>query len=230
MKSYIDYIIANENFEISINTDIFETNIINLIILLGILFVVIYFFLTENLTNRKKTYISDIENAETRLADSNKRYIEAQKQWSQMDIILKEINQQMETTKQNVLKLRWNQAKEDLSKKFIVAIEILRNRENKIFNDLIKEVSKKALTRVVLEVVPVTGVFFFRFHRSLFNVCPSFPTPVVVQKIHHPEHKLYAKAGQPHQSKLFHARPTLTHSRDLLLSVKFKREARRIQS
>lgn len=152
MKSYIDYIIANENFEISINTDIFETNIINLIILLGILFVVIKNFLTENLTNRKKKIISDIENAETRLADSNKRYVEAQKQWSQMDIILKEINQQMETTKQNVLKLRWDQAKEDLSKKFIVAIEILRNRENKIFNDLIKEVSKKALTRVTRKI------------------------------------------------------------------------------
>ena len=77
--------------------------------------------------------------------------MEAQKQWTQMDIIIKEINQQMETTKQNVLELKWDQAKEDLSKKFTVAIEILRNRETKIFNDVVKEVYKKALNRVTLK-------------------------------------------------------------------------------
>lgn len=151
MTSYIDCIISSENFEISLNMNLFETNIINIILLLGILFVVIKNFLTENLTSRKKKIVENIENAETRLADSNKRYMEAQKQWTQMDIIIKEINQQMETTKQNVLELKWDQAKEDLSKKFTVAIEILRNRETKIFNDVVKEVYKKALNRVTLK-------------------------------------------------------------------------------
>ena len=69
-----------------------------------------------------------------------------------MDIIIKEINQQMETTKQNVLKLKWDQGKDDLSKKFSTAIVVLRNRENKIFNDVTKEVSKRALHQVVLKL------------------------------------------------------------------------------
>lgn len=149
MKSYIQYFVSNENFGVTLNTDIFESNIINIVLLLVILFVVIKNFLTESLTARKEKIVEAIENAETRLADSNKRYTEAKKQWAQMDIIIKEINQQMETTKQNVLKLKWEQGKEDLSKKFTTAIVVLRNRENKIFNDVIKEVSKKALTQVI---------------------------------------------------------------------------------
>ena len=74
-----------------------------------------------------------------------------------MDIIIKEINHQMEVTKQNVLKLKWDQGKEDLSKKFTTAIAVLRNRENKIFNDVIKEVSKKALNRVIFKLQKQLG-------------------------------------------------------------------------
>ncbi|CAM9095706.1 unnamed protein product [Ectocarpus sp. 8 AP-2014] len=152
MNSYIQYFAS-----VSLNTDLFETNIINIILLLGILFVVIKKFLTENLTARKEKIVQGIENAETRLADSNKRYNEAKKQWSQMDIIIKEITQQMETTKQNVLKLKWDQGKDDISKKFTTAIVVLRNRENKIFNDVTKEVSKKALNQVILKLKKQLG-------------------------------------------------------------------------
>jgi len=157
MQSYLEYIISNENFGVSLNTDIFETNIINIALLLVILFVVIKNFLTENLTARKKKIVDSIQNAENRLSDSNKRYVEAKKQWAQMDIIIKEINHQMEKTKQNILKLKWDQAKEDLSKKFTTAIGVLRNRESKIFSDVIKEVSQKALNRVILKLKQQLG-------------------------------------------------------------------------
>nr|QTW91495.1 ATP synthase CF0 B subunit [Scytosiphon lomentaria] len=157
MKSYIQYFVSNEDFGISLNTDIFESNIINIILLLVILFIVLKKFLTENLTARKEKIVQGIENAETRLSDSNKRYNEAKKQWAQMDIIIKEINQQMEATKQNVLKLKWDQGKEDLSKKFTTAIVVLRNRENKIFNDVTKEVSKRALNQVIMKLKKQLG-------------------------------------------------------------------------
>nr|YP_011007352.1 ATP synthase CF0, subunit B [Scytothamnus australis]WAM64781.1 ATP synthase CF0, subunit B [Scytothamnus australis] len=157
MNTYIQYFLSNEDFGVSLNTDLFETNIINILILLVILFFVIKNFLTENLTTRKKKIVEDIEKAEVRLADSNKRYSEAKKQWSQMDIIIKEINNQMEVTKQNVLKLKWEEAKTNLSKKFTTAIALLRNRENKIINDVIKEVSKKALNRVISKLKKQLG-------------------------------------------------------------------------
>nr|YP_011007566.1 ATP synthase CF0, subunit B [Syringoderma abyssicola]WAM64995.1 ATP synthase CF0, subunit B [Syringoderma abyssicola] len=153
----MEYLTSNDNFSFEINTDIFETNIINLVILIVLLFVVIKNFLEENLNVRKKKIVQDIENAETRLADSNQRYLEAKKQWSQIDIVIQEINSQMEKTKQNVVKLKWTQAREDLAKRFTTAIGILRNRETKTFDDVIKEVSQKALTKVVLKLKKQLG-------------------------------------------------------------------------
>lgn len=152
MKNYLAYLTLNETFGFELNTDIFETNVINLGLLLVLLFIVIKNFLTDNLSTRKKKIVEDLEKAETRLADSTKRYQEAKKQWSQVDMVIQEINNQMEVTKQNIVKVKWNQAQEDLSKRFIIAIEILRSREKKIFNEIIKEISQKALTRVILKL------------------------------------------------------------------------------
>ena len=157
MRSYIEYFLNTGNYGITLNTDLFETNVINIALLLVIIFVLIKNFLAEILPSRKKNIIDAIENAETSLSDSNNRYLEAKKQWAQIDIIIHEINDQVETTKQNVLEVKLEQVKEDLPKKFIIAIEVLRNREKKLFNYSIKDISKKALIRVILKLKKQLG-------------------------------------------------------------------------
>lgn len=152
MKNYLDYLGSTENFGFQINTNVFETNIINLIILLIILFVVIKNFLDDNLNERKKKIMEALDNAEVSLANSKKRYNEAKKQWSQIAIMIQELNTEIELVKQNVVKVKWKEAKDELSKKFSLAVGILRNREKKIFNEVIKEVSQKALARVIFKL------------------------------------------------------------------------------
>ncbi|CAM9091653.1 unnamed protein product [Sphacelaria rigidula] len=152
MENYLTYLASTEIFEVSLNTDLFETNIINLGLLLVLLFIVIKNFLTDVLTTRKKKIIEALEKAETRLVDSQKRYNEAKKQLSQVDLVVQEMNNQMEITKQNIVKSKWNQAQDDLSKRFILAIEVLRSREKKIFSEVIKQITEKALTRANLKI------------------------------------------------------------------------------
>nr|YP_011007070.1 ATP synthase CF0, subunit B [Phaeostrophion irregulare]WAM64357.1 ATP synthase CF0, subunit B [Phaeostrophion irregulare] len=152
MENYLQYLASTDDFAFKLNTDILETNVINLGLLLIILFVVIKNFLQENLGMRKTKIVEAIEKAENSLADSRKRYTEAKKQWSQISLMIQEINNQMEKTKQNVVKTKWDEAKEDLSKRFSIAVEILRNREKKLFSEIIKEVSQKALTRVTIKL------------------------------------------------------------------------------
>nr|QWK41786.1 CF0 subunit I [Protohalopteris sp.] len=152
MKNYLEYLAFSETFGFTLNTDIFETNVINLGLLLVLLFVVIKNFLKDNLNARKKKIVEDLDKAGSRLTDSAKRYDEAIKQWSQVNMIIREINHQMKKTKLNIVTIKWTQAKEDLSKRFVIAIGILRSREKKIFNEIIKEISQKALTRVVLKL------------------------------------------------------------------------------
>ena len=134
---------------IDINTDILETNVINIVLLLILLFVVIKNFLTDALGTRKNKILVDVENAEKRLADSTRRYQESQKQWSQIQVIVENIYNQTNETKETMLKEKCNQAKEELSRKFSAAAKILYYREQSAFSDIIKEVSERAIHRVV---------------------------------------------------------------------------------
>lgn len=148
MENYTHYLVL-ETENIGLNTDILETNVINILLLIILLFVVLKNFLQENLGARKNKILTDVENAEKRLADSNERYREAEKQWSQIQIIVEDIQNQAEQTKQNILKAKCTKAKEDISKKFSTATAVLRYREQKTFNDILKGVSEKALKKVI---------------------------------------------------------------------------------
>ena len=148
----MNYILLISDNSFGVNLDIFETNIVNLGILLVGLFVVIRNFFKELLGSRKAKIVLEIENAETSLNDSNKRYKEARKELSQINVVIKGIINQMESTKQILVEGKVPQIKSELSKKFTIAIGIIRNREEKIFIDVIREIYQKALFRVILKL------------------------------------------------------------------------------
>ena len=106
---------------------------------------------------RQAKIVIDIENAETSLNDSNKRYLEARKELSQINAVVEGIITQMNVTKQALVKGKVPQIKSELSKKFNIAIGIIRNREEKLFIDVIKQVYNKALFKVVLKLKTQLG-------------------------------------------------------------------------
>lgn len=152
------YLLLTNNDGISLNFDIFETNIINLGLLLVGLFIVIKNFFKDLLGTRKAKIVLDIENAETSLNDSNKRYAEARKELSQINVVIQGIVDQMEATKQNLVQGKIPQIKSELSKKFNIAIGIIKNREERIFINVIKEVYQKALIKVTLKLKKQLGI------------------------------------------------------------------------
>nr|YP_009455754.1 ATP synthase CF0 B chain subunit I [Dictyopteris divaricata]YP_010205261.1 ATP synthase CF0 B chain subunit I [Grateloupia livida]AQZ24967.1 ATP synthase CF0 B chain subunit I [Dictyopteris divaricata]UAV85830.1 ATP synthase CF0 B chain subunit I [Grateloupia livida] len=149
------FLVSDETFEF--NFDLFETNIINLGVLLTGLFIIIKNFFKELLGTRKTKIVLEIENAETSLNDSNKRYMEARKELSQINIVIQAVIDQMEVTKQNLVINKVPQIKSELSKKFNIAIGIIRNREEKMFIDVVKDVYNKALNRVVIKLQKQLG-------------------------------------------------------------------------
>lgn len=151
------YLILLNNNSFGLNLDLFETNIINLAILLIGLFIVISNFFKELLGSRKTKIILEIENAETSLNNSNKRYREARKELSQINLVIQGIINEMEGTKQALVQGKVPQIKNELSKKFTIAIGIIRNREEKVFIDVIRKVYQKALFRVILKLKKQLG-------------------------------------------------------------------------
>ena len=57
----------------ALNTDIFETNIINIVLLVGILFKVLGDALKTSLASRKQKIIDDVNDAEKRLSNAKER-------------------------------------------------------------------------------------------------------------------------------------------------------------
>lgn len=143
------FILSSETEGFGINTDILETNLINIIILIVLLVYVLGNFLKENLSSRQEQIISNIQDGEKRLNEAKERLAEAKSQWAQAQIIIKEIKIQTKRSKASLLETEFNQANQDLSQRFTNILMVLRYREQQVFNDVMKQVSKLAFQQVI---------------------------------------------------------------------------------
>lgn len=140
-----------------INTDIFETNIINQIILLSGLFVLGKDFLGESLGQRQAEIINGVEDSEKRLNEATTRLAEAEKQLSQARVIIDEIKKETNLTKAKLLDSDYEQAKDELNRRFTVATTTLKNRERLILSEIKQNISFLALKQVVSAIEKQTG-------------------------------------------------------------------------
>ena len=151
-------IILASNGSFGINTDIFETNLVNqLIVLVGIVF----FgrdFLSESLGQRQTEIINGVEDSEKRLNEATTRLAEAKKQLSQARVIMDQIRKETSSTKTALLEADYNQAKLELSKRFSSASSILMFRERQILSEIKQYVSVLALELVVSKIEKKAGL------------------------------------------------------------------------
>ena len=128
-----------------INTDILETNLINQIILLAGLFILGKDFLGESLGQRQAEIINGVEDSEKRLNEATTRLAEAEKQLSQARVIIDEIKKETNLTKAKLLDSDYEQAKNELNRRFTVATTTLKNRERLILSEIKQNISFLAL-------------------------------------------------------------------------------------
>jgi F-type H+-transporting ATPase subunit b len=140
-----------------INTDILETNVINIIILVSVLFIVAGNALSEALRQRQIEIINGVEDSEKRLNDATNRLDEAKKQLSQARVIIDEIKKETTITKTSLLESDYIQAKNELNRRFIVAATTLKNRERLILSEIKQNISLLALKQVVSTIEKQTG-------------------------------------------------------------------------
>jgi len=128
-----------ENEGITLNLDILETGLINIIALIVILVYVGRDFLGSALETRKKI-ITSVQDAEERLDEANKRLSEAQKQLSQAQVVISEIKNDTITTKKMLLESDASQSKKDLNTRFNRALATFRSKERQIFLDVKQQI------------------------------------------------------------------------------------------
>lgn len=124
----------HENF--SLNTDILETGLINIIALIAILVYTGKDFLGSLLEERRATIVKGVQDAEDRLAEAEKRLSEAKKQLGQADIIINKIRNDSLIAKRALLQGEASQTRKDLKIRFDRGLAAFRSKERQVFLEI----------------------------------------------------------------------------------------------
>jgi F-type H+-transporting ATPase subunit b len=137
---------------ISLNTDILETGLINILALLAILIYTGRDFLGSLLEERRTTIVKGVQDAEDRLNEAQKRLSEAEKQLNQANLVISEIKNETVATKKVLLESDAFQAKKDLTVRFDRALATFRSKERQIFIEIKQQIISLVLQRTVSRV------------------------------------------------------------------------------
>jgi len=136
-----------ESEGISINLDILEIGLINIIALVGILIYVGRDFLGSSLEVRKSDIVTGVQDAEERLNEANKRLTEAQKQLTQANVVIAEIRTETLATKKLLLDADATQSQAELKTRFSQALATSRTKERQIFLEVKQHIITLVLNR-----------------------------------------------------------------------------------
>lgn len=134
---------------ISLNTDLLETNIINIAILVAILFNVIGSALKAAMLERKEKILSGVKDAELRLNEATDRLNEAKSQLSQSKLIINKIKLDKETAKRNIALSNRDRALEDLKRQSNSTKLALTYKEQQVLREVKEQITTLALSRVI---------------------------------------------------------------------------------
>ena len=152
MENFDQIFILLANEGISLNTDILETGLINILALLGILIYTGRDFLGSLLEERRTTIVKGVQDAEDRLNEAQKRLSEAEKQLNQANLVISEIKNETVATKKVLLESDAFQAKKDLTVRFDRALATFRSKERQIFIEIKQQIISLVLQRTVSRV------------------------------------------------------------------------------
>jgi len=136
-----------ESEGITINLDILETGVLNIIALVAILVYVGRDFLGSTLEQRKSEIVSGVQDAEDRLNEANRRLSEAQKQLAQANVVITEIKNETIATKKVLFAADASQSKKDLTTRFSRALATFRTKEQQIFLEVKQQIIMLVLKR-----------------------------------------------------------------------------------
>lgn len=155
MENFIKILVSNfflDAGSVGLNTNILETGLINIILLLGILIYSGKDFLVELLEERKQAIVNNIEDAEQRLNEASRRLDEAQKQLNQVELIIDQIKTDTLATKMNLLESEALESKKDLIVRFSRALATFKTKERQIFLEIKQEIIFLVLKRTILRL------------------------------------------------------------------------------
>jgi F-type H+-transporting ATPase subunit b len=136
----------------SLNTDILETNLINIIILIVVLVQFVGGALTTSLADRKQKIVDNINDAEQRLTEAKDRLAEANIQLAQTKVAIDKIVQELQVTKINIIKTGANRVYQEMSTQIKASDLAISLYEQKLLSQIKQQIITLAVKRVVTKL------------------------------------------------------------------------------
>ncbi len=146
------WFLATEEGGLGLNFDILETNLINLIIIIGVL---VYFggkFLGKTLSTRRDAIAAAITEAEQRKQEAVKALAEQQQKLAQAQAEAKQILVEAETMAQRSRQEILAQAQADVERLRATAAQDLSSQETRVMRELQQRVAALAIARTESEL------------------------------------------------------------------------------
>jgi F-type H+-transporting ATPase subunit b len=131
-----------------LNTNILETNIINLAVVLGVVITFVGDALRSLLDNRKQTILNNFREADQRATEAQEKLNQAKAQFELAQKKAIQIREQGVTTAEQEKKQTLRQTKEDISRLDQIKQETIQFQQQKAINEVSKQVVSLALTQV----------------------------------------------------------------------------------
>jgi F-type H+-transporting ATPase subunit b len=140
------------DLSVELNVDIFETNVINITILLGGIIYLGSNALSASLSERQQKILGAIQEAEERLQQAVSRLAESEKQLEQAQIVIDSIKTDAEKTAMQVKSTILNDGKDEIERLTSAAKSQIKTVEAKVRKQISDYVVALALKRVTLQL------------------------------------------------------------------------------
>jgi F-type H+-transporting ATPase subunit b len=133
--NFFSFLLTNEETEafLQLNPNILETNLVNILILIGILIYGNKVSFSVSLENRQKEIIQTIENAQKDVASASNYYYLAEKGFTQSLFWLQSWKMLYEKEKIDLVEGKYKLVKTGLTETFATTETLIKNFENKSF-------------------------------------------------------------------------------------------------
>jgi F-type H+-transporting ATPase subunit b len=134
--NFFSFFLNHEESFLELNTNILETNVINISILVGLLIYAYKVSFSVSLENRQKEIAQTIENAQKDVIKSSNYYYLAEKGFTQSLFWLQSWKSLYEKDKIEIVKTKYKQVKIALIETFSTTENLISNFENRAFISL----------------------------------------------------------------------------------------------
>jgi len=150
-SNFFSFFLNSEEPFLELNTDIFETNLVNISILIGILVYGYKTSFSQTLNDRQLEIITIIENAQKDVIDASNYYYQAEKGFTQSLFWLQSWKSFYEQEKLDIVNKKYQFVKSALLETFATTENLITNYEKKAFLALQKYIIYVTASKILLK-------------------------------------------------------------------------------